>query len=110
MQRMCMLPCVRLQQRADSDPPLRDSSRQPQPTHGLSPPLLPYAGYKWGDQEPPTAAQTPVTKWMGDFLQPGVTHTQAILDLVAWGNAQPTAAGGTRLTHHLHCCHGVTSC
>lgn len=52
------------------------------------------AGYKWGDQEPPTATQAPVTKWLADFLQPGVTHTQAILALVAWGNAQPAAAGG----------------
>ncbi|PRW20475.1 band 7 [Chlorella sorokiniana] len=52
-----------------------------------------YAGYKFGDQEPPAAAQTPVTKWLADFLQPGVTQSQAILNLVAWGNAQPAAAG-----------------
>ena len=56
-------------------------------------PIL-HTGYKFGDQEPPAPAQEPVTKGLAEFLQPGVTQTQAILNLVAWGNAQPAAAGG----------------
>lgn len=56
-------------------------------------PIL-HSGYKFGDQEPPAPVQAPVTKGLAEFLQPGVTQTQAILNLVAWGNAQPAAAGG----------------